>query len=71
MTTIRANLLDEQERPARMVTVEADRTYDANDYFKSPDGGLYLIAAVEDGEPPIDVELTAVWIEGTHPRSVE
>ncbi len=64
MTTIRTNLLDGQERPARVVTVEADRRYEVNDYFKSPDGGLYLIAAVKDGESPIDVELTALWIDG-------
>jgi hypothetical protein len=68
MTTIRANLLDEQEQPVRVVTVEADRTYGVNDYFESPDGGLYLIAAVEVSDSPIEV---AVWIDGTHPRSVE
>jgi hypothetical protein len=38
-----------------------------NDYFESPDGGLYLIAAVEDGDSLVNVELTVVWMTGRIP----
>jgi hypothetical protein len=67
MASVRANLLDEDEELVGSVTVESDETYAQNGYFRSPDGGLYLIAEVKAGEPPVDVELTAVWIDGHRP----
>jgi hypothetical protein len=69
MARVKANLLDNEEVPVGTLEVESRETYGLNGYFKSPDGGLYLICEVKPGVPPIDVELTGIWIDGTEPSS--
>jgi hypothetical protein len=54
VASVKANLLDGDEQPVGSVTVESDEIYAQNGYFTSPDGGLYLIAGVKDGEPPVE-----------------
>jgi len=68
MPSVRVTLLDEAEALVGEVTVEADTPYRVNDHFRSPTGGVYLVCAVEEGAPPVEQELTAVWIDGPHPR---
>lgn len=70
MARIQAHLEDENEELVVTLGVESDDEYDVCGYFKTADGGLYLIAEVKEGEPPIDVELTAVSIDGPHPTSL-
>ena len=41
-----------------------------NRWFETADGGKYLIAEVKPGEPPIDIELSAIWIDGPHPTTL-
>ena len=67
MASLRVHLLDEAEQPVRVITVEDERSYAVNDHFSAPDGGVYLISAVEEGARPGDLELTGVWIDGPHP----
>jgi hypothetical protein len=67
VSCVRANLLDEDELLVDTVTVNSDQNYTVNDWFKSPDGGLYVLCEVKPGEPPIDVEITGVWFDGPHP----
>jgi hypothetical protein len=69
VASVKVNLLDEVEELIDTLYVEHDETYDLNDHFKSPDGGLYLICEVKAGEPPVDVELSGIWIDGPHPTS--
>jgi hypothetical protein len=66
---VKAHLLDPEGELIDTVVVERDETYQLNGYFKSPDGGLYLICELDDGEPPIDVELSGIWIDGPGPTS--
>lgn len=62
---ISAKLLDEDERLVKIVHVEDANTYSVNDYFRAPDGGLYLVCEVG----PDGAELSGVWIDGPHPAS--
>jgi len=70
MARVKANLGDENHEPVLSIEVETDRTYGVNDYFSTTDGGLYLVAEVRPGDPPIDTELDAMWIDGPHPTTL-
>jgi hypothetical protein len=59
---VRVRLLDENEELKEVVQVETNREYQVNSYFQTEDGDLWEVAEVGPGQPPIDVELTAVWI---------
>jgi hypothetical protein len=70
MVRVLANLEDENEQFVASVEVESDERYEVNGWFRTDDGGIYVIAQVAPGQPPIDVELTAVWIDGPHPTTL-
>jgi hypothetical protein len=63
------NLLDEDGQPIDSVEVETDETYTLNGYVNTPDGGLYLVCEVKPGDPPAEVEVTGIWIDGPHPTT--
>jgi hypothetical protein len=66
--SVKANLLDEDEELTDVAFAESDEPYKLNGYFTTAEGGRYLICERKSGEPPIDVELTGIWIDGPHPR---
>ena len=70
MARVKANLGDENHEIVLSVEVESDDDYRVNDYFSTPDGGLYLVAEVKPGQSPIDTELDAMWIDGPHPTTL-
>ena len=70
MPSAKVILLDEFDAPVGELTVQADEPYQVNDHFRSPEGGLYLVCTVREGDPPADQEVTAVWIDGPHPRAL-
>jgi hypothetical protein len=51
------------------VHFESEENYVLNDHVDRPDGGRYLICEVERGEPPTDIEVTRVWVDGPHPTT--
>ena len=63
MGAISVSLFDEEDRLVRVVQVEDANTYSINDYFRSPDGGLYLVSEVS----PDGAEVSGIWIDGPHP----
>jgi hypothetical protein len=67
MARVRAHLENEEQERVLILEVESDDEYRVNWFFNAPNGGIYLIAEAKPGEPPIDTELTAVWLEGPHP----
>jgi hypothetical protein len=70
MARVKANLGDENYEHVLFVEVETDAQYRVNDYFRTADGGLYLVAKVRPGKPPINSELDAMWIDGPHPTTL-
>lgn len=68
MAHIRANLHDEAMEPVVAIEVARDETYHVNDYFRTDDGGLYLVAEVKPGQPPVDVGLDGIWLDGHSSR---
>jgi hypothetical protein len=70
MARVKANLGDENHEHVLSVEVESDAQYRVNDCFSTADGGLYLVAEVRPGRPPIDTELDAMWIDGPHPTTL-
>jgi hypothetical protein len=69
MPRVKLNLLDEEEQPVDSMEVESDQEHTLNGYLNTPDGGVYLICEVKTGAPPVDVEVTGIWIDGPHPTS--
>jgi hypothetical protein len=70
MARIKANLMDENDRDILSIEIESEVDYHPNDWFKTPDGATYVIADVRPGDPPIDVELDACWLDGPHPTTL-
>jgi hypothetical protein len=50
--------------------VRRDEDYGPNDWLHTDDGGSYVIAEVRAGEPPFDVELDAIWVDGPDPTTL-
>jgi hypothetical protein len=67
--SLRLNLLDEEEQLIDSVDVESDEKHELNGYLNTPDGGMYLICEVKLGEPPVETEVTGIWIDGPHPTT--
>jgi hypothetical protein len=68
---VKANLTDDEANETIVsLEVESDEDYHPGGWFQTDDGGIYLIAEVRAGAPPIDVELDAILIEGPHPTTL-
>jgi hypothetical protein len=71
MARVKANLFDaEGETQIVSVEVERDRSYQPGGWFETEDGGTYVVAEVRNADPPLEVELDAVWIDGPDPTSL-
>jgi hypothetical protein len=70
MALVTAHLFDaEGENKILTVEVRSDLEYEPGEWFKTDDGGIYVVMEVRMIDSP-DVELDAMWIDGPHPTTL-
>jgi hypothetical protein len=71
MAQVRANLLDEDDTVLNTLELDSDEEFSLNGWFKSPDGGVYVVCELKAGDPPVDVAFAARWLDGPSPKCPE